>query len=287
MKIKDYIITARATHYTKNLFIFAGIIFAGKITNMDLLCKSILTFISFSLSSSGIYFINDWLDKDYDQFHPVKKNRPICKGKIQLPSVIITFFILIVLALTILFAFTNVVTGLIMILYIIINLLYSKWLKHIVLLDIFIISFGFILRVVIGSLAINVEISEWLLLSVFFLSLLLAASKRRYEYIKFNRDAEHAIRKVIVDYDKDFLNYLISILSGSTIISYSLYTILDDKYSNIFFTIPLVVYAIFRFLYIVFKNQTGGKLEKEIINDKHILTAVILWGILSIYFIHS
>jgi len=283
--LKELVITARPTHYTKNLVIFAGLIFANQLFKMDALIKSIITFIAFSLISSAVYFINDWFDRDYDQFHPIKKNRPIAQGKLNLSTVLMTSISLIFISLLLLFYFTHKIPVFISIGYILINVFYSKWLKHIVLLDIFIISIGFILRVVIGAIAIEVEISDWLLLSVFFLALLLAASKRRYEYIKFCHEHVNTIRKVIVDYDINFLNFLISILAGCTIISYSLYTILNDKYSNMIFTLPLVVYAVVRYLYIIFKNQAGGKLEKELINDKHILSSVILWGILSILII--
>jgi len=277
---KDIIKTARVTHYTKNAFVFAGIIFSRHFTNINDIRLVLLAFLSFCFAASAVYFFNDLMDKDFDKLHPTKKDRPIASDKISVSQVLVIYSLLSLISLFISFYFINVITSIIIFLYLVSNIFYSWKLKHIVLLDIFIVASGFILRVFAGCFAIGVNVSDWLLLSVLFLSLLLAVSKRRYEYI-FNSDKNSPLtRKVILAYDEKLLDQMISLITSGTVLTYSLYTILNNEIEHLVLTIPIILYGVFRYLYIIYKKKGGSHPEKELINDKPILFTVLIWIIL-------
>jgi len=278
---KDILITARPNHYTKNFFVFAGLIFSKNFTNTNDILSVLYTFISFCFVASAVYFLNDLFDKDFDVLHPTKKNRPIASGRISLKLVIFIYAVLSCIALLISYFGNNFETMIIILLYLMINILYSWKLKHIVILDLFIVASGFILRVLAGCIAIDVVVSDWLLLSVLFLSLLLAVSKRRYEYMENFSTNNSTTRKVIKCYNEKLLDQMIALLSSVTIITYSLYTIFNNNIKNLILTIPIVLYGVFRYLYIVYKKEGGSHPEKELINDKHILGSVLLWTIIT------
>ena len=147
------------------------------------------------------------------------------------------------------------------------------------LLDLFIVSFGFVLRVLAGGIAIGVSISEWLLMCVLLLSLFLAIAKRREEFVAYKISNNSKTRKVISYYNEKLLDQIIAIAASLTIISYTLYTMLNDNFEHLIYTVPLVLYGIFRYLYIIYKKDGGAKPEREIIEDKHILFTVILWTV--------
>lgn len=275
--LKDYIKTARPNHYIKNLFIFAGLIFSKNFLNIDKIASTLLTFVSFSLAASAVYFLNDLLDKDLDKLHPTKKYRPIASGKISPKNALISYFILATISLGIGLIFVNQLVFYLILSYLIINVLYSWKLKNIVILDIFIVASGFILRIYAGGAAINVLISDWLLLTVLFISLLLVVAKRRNEFINGFTQELKTTRKVIVHYDEKLLDQFIAVISALTVITYSLYTVLSPNIEHLFCTIPVVLYGIFRFLYLVYKENGGSHPEKELINDSHILGSVLVW----------
>ena len=282
---KDIIKTARVTHYTKNAFVFAGIIFSRHFTNINDIRLVLLAFLSFCFAASAVYFFNDLMDKDFDKLHPTKKDRPIASDKISVSQVLVIYSLLSLISLFISFYFINVITSIIIFLYLVSNIFYSWKLKHIVLLDIFIVASGFILRVFAGCFAIGVNVSDWLLLSVLFLSLLLAVSKRRYEYI-FNSDKNSPLtRKVILAYDEKLLDQMISLIASGTVLTYSLYTILNNEIEHLVLTIPIILYGVFRYLYIIYEKKGGSHPEKELINDKHILVTVLLWIAIVIFLV--
>ncbi len=283
--IKAIIKTARFNHYIKNLFVLAGLIFSQNFLDFSKDLIVFYTFLAFCFASSAVYFLNDLFDKDFDKSHPTKKDRPIASGKLSYRNVIVIYSLLALIALIISYLFVNKYVFGVVLSYLVINIFYSWKLKHIVILDIFIVASGFLLRVVAGCLAINVLISDWLILSVLFLSLLLAVSKRRHEFISNINKQNESTRKVIKHYDEKLLDQIIAVLSSVTIITYSLYTVINNEIENLIYTIPIVLYGIFRYLYIIYKKDGGSHPEKELINDKHILVSVILWVIIVVLLI--
>ena len=210
-----------------------------------------------------------------------KKNRPIAAGRITVNQAIIAYLFLLIASCLVSLILVNKYVFIIILVYLILNIFYSWKLKHVVLLDIFIVSFGFVLRVVAGGVAIGIGISEWLLMCVILLSLFLAIAKRREEFIGYETSI-NTTRKVISYYNEKLLDQMIAIVASLTIISYSLYTILNENFNHLIYSIPFVLYGIFRYLYIVYKNDGGAKPEKELLKDKHIIFAVLLWMLISI-----
>ena len=279
--IKDFIKTARPSHYSKNIFVFSALIFAQKFLKFENIILTFWVFLSFCLAASAVYFLNDLFDKKEDSLHLSKKNRPIAAGRITVNQAIIAYLFLLIASCLVSLILVNKYVFIIILVYLILNIFYSWKLKHVVLLDIFIVSFGFVLRVVAGGVAIGIGISEWLLMCVILLSLFLAIAKRREEFIGYETSI-NTTRKVISYYNEKLLDQMIAIVASLTIISYSLYTILNENFNHLIYSIPFVLYGIFRYLYIVYKNDGGAKPEKELLKDKHIIFAVLLWMLISI-----
>ena len=275
--IRDIILTARPLHYTKNLIVYGPIVFSRHFQVFSELSKVLFTFLSFCLAASAIYFANDIFDRKEDQIHPEKKNRPIASGRLPVKQAVIVNIICMASSIAIAVKFVNPLTTFIVAGYILINLLYSWKLKHIVLIDIFIISLGFLFRVIAGGTAIHVEISEWILLCVILLSLFLALAKRRGELINADFSLTSTTRKVLVHYNEKFLDQMIVVVAALTIISYCLYTILNDNFDHLLYSSPFVLFGIFRYLYIIYIEKGGEKPEKEMLKDKTILSTILLW----------
>jgi len=280
-----YIRAARPQHYLKNLFVFAPLIFAERFYDLNSNINTFITFIIFSLSASAVYYLNDLFDKTEDAKHPIKKYRPIASGNISVCNVILIYILLSVISLFIAFFWLNISTVGIILIYLILNILYSWKLKHIVLLDVFIVSSGFVLRILAGGFSINAHISEWLILCVILLSLFLALAKRRQELLSTNSIKKNITRKVLDDYTETLLDQLIAITAGLSITSYSLYTILNKNFENLIYTVPIVIYGIFRYLYLIYKKGSGANPEKELYKDKHILFSIIIWVSMAVIFI--
>lgn len=279
MKLADYIRTARPHHYVKNLFVVAPIIFAKYFYDLDNVIAVLLTFAAFSFAASAIYFLNDTFDRKADRMHAEKRHRPIAAGRISVRQAVAAAVLLAGLACVTAFLFINSATGAIVAFYLLINVLYSWQFKHVVIIDVFIIAFGFVLRLSAGGTAIGAEISEWILLCVISLSLFLGLAKRREEYVNTDFSTADNTRQVLAQYDKRFLDQMIAIIAALTIVSYSLYTILNTQYRHLLYTIPIVIYGIFRYLFIIYKKQGGAKPEREMLNDRHILASVLLWTV--------
>ncbi|NQV18739.1 MAG: decaprenyl-phosphate phosphoribosyltransferase [Armatimonadetes bacterium] len=275
--IKDFIKTARPSHYSKNIFVFSALIFAQKFLKFENVILTFWVFFSFCLAASAVYFLNDIFDKKEDSLHLSKKHRPIAAGRITGNQAIIAYLFLIIASCLVSLILVNKYVFIIILVYLVLNIFYSWKLKHVVLIDIFIVSIGFVLRVLSGGLAIGVNISEWLLICAILLALFLAIAKRREEYMAYEMDKNNLTRKVITNYNETLLNQMIGIVASLTIISYSLYTILNENFNHLIFTVPFVLYGIFRYLYIIFKEKGGAKPEKEMLRDKHILFTSILW----------
>lgn len=270
----------RVQHWVKNLFIFVPLIFALKFTEYSLVIKSIVAFLSFSFASSFVYVINDIFDRDKDKTHPKKKNRPIASGAISIRQGIVLSIMVLVFSV-LLGLNLNISTTVVVISYLIMNIFYSAILKNIVLIDIFTIAIGFVFRVVAGALAINVEISTWVLLTTFFISLFLGFGKRRCELNLVNDGKDY--RPVLDEYSIQLLDYMIVVSLTLTIVAYSLYVVDPDivskfKTDKLMYTIPIVVYGVFRYLHSIYVKKEGEPSD-VIFSDPGLILSVLLWGV--------
>lgn len=290
MKLFKLIILSRPKQWLKNLFVFAPILFAGQMMNFDLVLMSMLAFVAFSFTSSIVYIINDIVDRDADRIHKKKRFRPIASGEVNVKEALIfaLFFaivvILILLKLNIIFA---MVIGV----YVTMNLFYSLKLKHIVILDVFIISLGFMLRVEGGAAAIGVPISSWMILTTIFLSLFLAISKRRAELTGSENDNYENQRKVLSHYDVVFTDQMNTVAVTGTIICYALYTVSSKAVStfhteNLIYTTPFVIYGMFRYLYLLHRKNLGESPELIVTKDISLIINIILWFTFSFLIIY-
>jgi len=286
--LKDFLKSLRIKQWVKNLFIFAAIVFDRQLTNWDSLTRTIFGFIIFCLLSSSVYVFNDIFDIKADQSHPKKKNRPIASGRIQIHQALFTGLILTVVSLT--WAYSIKYNFfLISSIYLILNIIYSKWLKHLPIIDVMIIASGFVLRVAAGVALIKVErFSPWLYVVTTLLALFIGFGKRRAELMLLARDANQH-RTVFDGYTIDFLDQLITIVSGTTIVAYSLYTFSAPNLPTnhaMMMTIPFVIYGIFRYLYLIKVQQSGGEPEELVMKDRPLQATIFIWvlSVLAIFY---
>jgi 4-hydroxybenzoate polyprenyltransferase len=279
----------RPAQWTKNLVVFAAVLFSpAKVvaSNPSVILIALQGFLVFCLLSSGIYAFNDVIDLSSDRQHPRKKNRPLPSGKVKPAAAVVIAFALA--ATAIVWAFLlEPRFGWITVAYCATNVVYTLGLKHVVILDVLLLSFGFVYRAVGGVAVISpmlteVYLSYWLVLCAFLLSLFLALAKRRHEiYLLGSSAASH--RASLADYSLPFIDQMIAVLTAATLVSYSLYTISDDTFAHygtrdLFWTLPFVVYGLFRYLYLVHQRAEGGDPTSILVHDKPTLINVILWA---------
>lgn len=279
--LTDIIITFRTKQWIKNVFLFAALVFDGQLFDIDAFSHTLTGFLIFCLLSSSVYTLNDVFDKEADKQHPVKSKRPIASGRIPLRTAV--FIALLMSSLAIIAAyFLSLSFFILCSVYLLINILYSKWLKHIPILDVMIIATGFVLRVAAGVSLIKVDrFSPWLYVVTTLLSLFIGFGKRRAELVLLSKNAnQHRI--VFEGYSIQFLDQLITIVSSTTVVSYSLYTFsapnLPENHSMML-TIPFVLYGIFRYLYLIQIEQLGGAPEELVLKDKPLQLSVFFYGI--------
>jgi len=278
-----YILKAmRPRQWTKNAFIFAALVFDHQLFNLNALTRTSIAFLLFCLLASSVYLINDILDRESDRIHPVKMNRPIASGKLPVDVALTVGILLLVFSLAGAF-FLSSAFFIISIVYFVLNLFYSKWLKHIPLIDVLVIASCFVLRVAAGVSVIEVQrFSPWLYVVTTLLALYLGFGKRRAELAVLVNGSPDSHRKVLSGYSIAFIDQLITIVSATTIIAYSLYTFsapnLSENYSMML-TIPFVLYGIFRYLYLINKHNAGGEPEEILLTDRPIQLTVLLWGV--------
>ncbi len=278
--MKEYIKLIRIKHWVKNFFIFAPLIFAKAFFDKNSIMMSIAAFASFSLVASFIYIINDIHDRDSDKVHPKKCKRPIASGAIRPKFAMLYSLIIITLGIGI-GMIINKDAFFIILTYLLLNIGYTFKLKDILFLDIIIIATGFVLRVIVGALAIGVEISNWILLTTFFLSMFLGFCKRRYELLIISENPE-MFRTVLKKYSSIILDQMIGISTTLTIISYSLYAISEKTITKLstnklIYTIPFVVYGLSRYIYLTYQKEKGGDPADVIIKDYPIIINFLLW----------
>lgn len=280
MKIGDLLQSVRPTQWTKNLFVFAALIFAQKIFDGPLLLRACAAFVLFCLLSGSIYLVNDIMDYEEDRVHPKKSRRPIAAGRIGRGTAAVVAVVLAAASLAGAFFLSPgfFVVGAI---YFVLQISYSIKLKHVVILDVFIVASGFVLRVVAGGLVIHVQLSSWLLICTTLLALFIAMNKRRHELVLLE-EAASTHRPILKEYSAYLLDQMISVVTASTVIAYCLYTVSEDTVkkfgtSHLIYTTPFVLYGIFRYLYLVHKKGLGGSPEELILKDKPLALAVLLW----------
>lgn len=277
-----YIKLLRPAQWPKNIFIFAGLIFSRHFYNIHDILSTIYAFLVFSFLASSIYIFNDIHDYEEDKLHPGKSKRPIAADEINRSrALLIASFLLI---------FSLIIAGLIgkwfllvCFVYAVMMLLYSWLIRQIVILDVLFVALGYVLRAVAGAVVIRVEISSWLLLCTLLLALFLVLSKRRTEIVTLGQTAvKH--RKTLVQYPVSLLNQMIAIVTSACIVSYCLYTLAPEtviKFNTryLIFTVPFVIYGIFRYLYITYRKLEADIPEKIILTDLPLQICLFLWAV--------
>ncbi|HAF62729.1 MAG TPA: decaprenyl-phosphate phosphoribosyltransferase [Anaerolineaceae bacterium] len=279
--LKALIQSMRPKQWVKNVFVLAALVFDRQLTNWTASLTTLLGVFLFCMLSSSVYLINDVADKKADQNHPTKKDRPIASGKLPVQVAISVAIIIMVVSLWLAFRLSTSF-GIISSLYFLMNLAYSFKLKHIPLIDVMIIATGFVLRVAAGVSLIEVErFSPWLYVTTTLLALFIGFGKRRAEIACLNENANQH-RKVLDGYTLEFLDQLITIVSSATIMTYSLYTFSAPNLpqnNSMMLTIPFVLYGLFRYLYLIKVQKSGGAPEELILSDKPLHICVLCWGV--------
>jgi 4-hydroxybenzoate polyprenyltransferase len=270
----------RPYQWVKNGFVLLPIVFAGKLGDLEAVLRVTAAFAVFCAAASSVYIANDLVDLEADKLHPIKKLRPLAQGHLSKSGVSLLALTLAVAAVGLGFVL-NFGLGVCLSAYIAGNLLYTQALKRIVILDVMCLGLFFLLRVIAGAVVISVNVSEWLLICSAILALFLGFNKRRHELlITGNQAGEH--RKVLDKYSIYFIDQMVSVLTASTVIFYTLYTV-DDRTvehfgsNGLLFTVPFVYYGIFRYLYLVHKRRQGGDPSRIILKDKMLQLNIIFW----------
>ncbi|MEC0310346.1 decaprenyl-phosphate phosphoribosyltransferase [Paenibacillus lautus] len=267
----------RPKQWTKNLLIFAAPLFSFEGVNPGVFFDTLIGFFLLSFVSGCVYIVNDYADREADRNHPVKKYRPMASGALP-PKLAIVFGALLLIASLAVSYLLNPLFTVLLVLYFAMNVAYSFRLKHVVIIDIMIIAAGFVLRAIAGGLVIHVPFTPWFLLCTMLLSLFLAIGKRRHELHLLQHD-KGSHRKVLDQYSFDLLDQMSSIVTTATIISYSLFTFTSGRTVHLMWTIPFVIYGMFRYLYLIHIEKKGGAPDRVLLEDTHILVTVILYVI--------
>ncbi len=270
----------RPAQWVKNLLVFAGLVFAEKLGEPALARRSLQAFLVFCLMASAVYLLNDLLDRERDRNHPLKRHRPIAAGLVDPRLALAVSGLLSATALGWALAlgpvFLLTAAG-----YLVLNLLYTLQLKHLVILDVMAVALGFVLRVLAGTLVIAVATSPWLLACTFLLSLFLGFGKRRHELLLLQSEAA-GHRAVLGQYSPYFLDQLIGVVTSSTLVCYTLYTLSPETVAKfggagLLYTVPFVSYGIFRYLYLIHRESGGGDPAQLLLTDRPLQGAVLGW----------
>jgi 4-hydroxybenzoate polyprenyltransferase len=270
----------RPHQWTKSGFVFIGLLFGHAWTDQCLVWQATLAAAAFALAASAIYVLNDLADRERDRRHPTKCNRPLASGAVSVPLALVLCTGCLMAAAALAYAASNMVL-LIVAGYVLLNIAYSYGLKKIVLLDVFIVSAGFLLRILAGTLGIGIVPTHWLLLCGMMLTLFLGFAKRRAELMVLGgRGGSH--REVLDDYGPVLLDMLIGISAGGAIVGYSLYTLSADTIArhgttSLVYTVPFVIYGMFRYLFLLYRSSGGSDPAATLLRDPHLLGAFGGW----------
>lgn len=276
----DFFESLRPAQWVKNGFVFAALIFSRNLADWHAAGLVVAATLVFCAVSSAAYLLNDVLDAEEDRKHPLKRLRPVAAGRVT-PRLALGSSL--ALGLGGLFTAWELDRRFFMVIacYVVLNALYSSLLKHVALVDVFVVAAGFVLRVLGGGMVIRVQLSAWLIVCTTLLALFLALSKRRHELVLLGVDAaEH--RPNLADYSPYFLDQLIAIVTASTVMSYALYTLSPDVHvkfpgKHLELTVPFVLFGIFRYLYLVHQREGGGNPTRLLLTDRVLLAVVLMW----------
>ncbi|HSL87715.1 MAG TPA: decaprenyl-phosphate phosphoribosyltransferase [Ignavibacteriaceae bacterium] len=289
--MKIYLKLFRVSQWIKNFFVFVPLLFSLHLFEEDFFITAFRAFIAFCLASSFVYVINDIVDQDADRAHPEKKNRPIASGKVSVSTALFLAALLLVFIILLMFSF-NLTFNIAVIGFLLLNILYSFWFKHIVILDVFSIAAGFALRVLGGAFAIDVEISSWLILTTMFISLFLGVMKRHSELSIAPDEGNSTTRKVLQYYSIDFANQMATVAAAGVIICYALYSVANRTITvfgteNLIYTTPFVVFGIFRYMYLVYKFDKGENTTRIMVTDIPMIVTIISDIIVTVLIIYK
>lgn len=272
----------RPGQWTKNLVIFAGVLFGRRLFDADAVLAAVAAFVVFCILSGVVYLVNDVADRETDRLHPLKAHRPIASGalpvRVALASAVALGAIALLAAYRLGWPFTIVAAA-----YLALQIAYSGPLKHIVIIDVLTIAIGFVLRAVAGAVAVHVEISHWLLVCTILLALFIALAKRRHEIVLLAAGAS-GHRPILGEYSAYLLDQMIGVVTASTLVAYVFYTISPETVQKfgtqwLGLTIPFPIYGIFRYLYLVHQREGGGSPADLLLTDRPLLACVALWAL--------
>jgi 4-hydroxybenzoate polyprenyltransferase len=272
----------RPAQWIKNLIIFGGLGFGGRLLDPNAVALSLAAFVVFCALSGVVYLLNDVADRESDRRHPLKKHRPIASGAVPVQVALAAAAVLGVGALAAGF-WLQPAFGWLGAIYVALLGLYSGPLKHTVIIDVLTIAIGFVLRAIAGAVVISVAISHWLLILTILLALFLALSKRRHELVLL-ADGATSHRKILQEYSPYLLDQMISVVTASTIVAYAFYTVSPDTVEKfgtdrLVWTLPFPLYGIFRYLYLVHQKEGGGSPAEMLLTDRPLLACVALWAL--------
>lgn len=274
----------RPRQWTKNAFVFAPLVFAPKLGDASADFRSLLAFLVFCLVAGAVYLINDIRDVEKDRLHPTKRTRPIASGKLPIGTAVYSAILLLFSGFSISWWLHPLFT-LILTVYVLLNLAYTLYLKHEVILDVMIVAFGYLLRVEAGGVVIDVEISNYLWLCTILLALLLAIGKRRQELLMVEDAANH--RAILREYSPVLLEQMMGVTTASILVFYALYTqVAVGGKKNLIWTVPFVIYGIFRYLYLIHKREMGGDPAEILFSDWRMSVNILLWLLVAIGFVY-
>jgi 4-hydroxybenzoate polyprenyltransferase len=273
----------RPAQWLKNGIVFAGLVFGGKLLQPTAVASAFLAALAFCLLSSGFYLLNDVRDRDADRLHPVKRLRPVPAGDLALGTAVFAGVVLVVLAIAG-SALLSRDLSLVFLAYASLMAAYNLGLKEVVIVDVFAIAAGFVLRAVGGAIAVNVSISPWLLMCTMLLALLIGFGKRRHELVALDNAAEH--RRNLNLYNRPMLDQAVAVTAAGTLIAYAVYTFDSESaqyHHRMMVTIPIVAYSVFRYLYLLYRRGQGGAPETMLLTDRPLLASVASWAAASAF----
>ena len=273
------ILSLRPRQWVKNLFVFAGLMFSQQLFTPQA-WRAVAAFALFCGLSGAIYLLNDVADAEKDRLHPVKRRRPVASGALSRGAALVIGLALLAGSLAVSF-FLGAQFGLVALGYGVLLTTYSVWLKHLVILDVLTVAVGFVLRAVAGAVAVDAEISGWLLICTVLIALFLALGKRRHEYLTLHGDAA-AHRPILAEYSEGFIDQMIAVVTASTVTAYALYTMSPETVAKFHtrllpLTLPFVLYGIFRYLYLLYRRELGGNPSDLVLSDRALLLNTVLW----------
>jgi 4-hydroxybenzoate polyprenyltransferase len=283
------LLSMRPRQWGKNLFVFAGVIFSQHLFS-PLILTALGAFAIFCALSGAIYLLNDVADAEKDRLHPSKRKRPVASGALASATALGAGLLILGGSLALSFWLSGRF-GLVALAYGALLTAYSVWLKHLVILDVLTVAVGFVLRAVAGAVAIDVEISGWLLICTVLVALFLALGKRRHEYLALRSEAA-AHRPILAEYSEGFLDQMIAVVTASTVTAYALYTMSPETVAKFHtrllpLTLPFVIYGVFRYLYLLYRHQLGGNPSDLFLNDRALLVNTVLWMLALVVIIYG